>query len=126
MEQLDKIHELSIAELRKILSDNDIKETTIEDKSELIELVGNTLLSAMMIDQLEKESETEYTESLEVSKSIEASRKSKEQCERKIVLDEQEQEYEEAVRQDSKEFEELSPRSLRDKRLQFLDKIVMS
>jgi len=122
MEQLDKIHNLSIAELRKILSDNDVKETTIEDKSELIELVGNTLLSTMMIDQLEKESETEYTESLEVSQSIEASRKLKEQCDRQEIRDEQEQEYEEAVRQDSKEFEELSPRSLRDKRLQYYDR----
>ena len=39
MEQLDKIHNLSIAELRKILSDNDVKETNIKDKSELIELL---------------------------------------------------------------------------------------
>ena len=122
MEQLDKIHNLSIAELRKILSDNDVTETNIEDKSELIELVVNTVLSTMMIDQLEKESETEYTESLEVSQSIEASRKSKEQCERKVVLDEQEQEYEEAVKQDTYEFEELSPRSLREKRLKYYDK----
>ena len=122
MEQLDKIHNLSIAELRKILSDNDVKETNIEDKSELIELVVNTVLSTMMINQLEKESETEYTESLEVSKSIEASRKSKEQCERKVVQDEQEQENEEAVKQDTYEFEELSPRSLREKRLKYYDK----
>ena len=122
MEQLDKIHNLSIAELRKILSDNDVKETTIEDKSELIELVVNTVLSTMMINQLEKESETEYTESLEVSQSIEASRKSKEQCERKTVLDEQEQEYEEAVKQDTYEFKELSPRSLREKRLQYYER----
>ena len=122
MEQLNKIHNLSIAELRKILSDNDVTETNIEDKSELIELVVNTLLSTMMIDQLEKESETEYTESLEVSQSIEASRKSKEQCERKTVLDEQEQEYEEAVKQDTYDFEELSPRSLREKRLQYYDR----
>ena len=122
MEQLDKIHNLSIAELRKILSDNDVKETNIEDKSELIELVVNTVLSTMMINQLEKESETEYTESLEVSQSIEASRKSKEQCERKVVLDEQEQEYEEAVKQDTYDFEELSPRSLREKRLQYYDR----
>ena len=122
MEQLDKIHNLSIAELRKILSDNDVKETNIEDKSELIELVVNTVLSTMMIDQLEKESETEYTESLEVSQSIEASRKSKEQCERKTVLDEQEQEYEEAVKQDTYDFEELSPRSLREKRLQYYER----
>ena len=122
MEQLDKIHNLSIAELRKILSDNDVKETNIEDKSELIELVVNTVLSTMMIDQLEKESEKEYTESLEVSQSIEASRKSKEQCERKTVLDEQEQEYEEAEKQDTYESEELSPRSLREKRLKYYDK----
>ena len=122
MEQLDKIHNLSIAELRKILSDNDVKETNIEDKSELIELVVDTVLSTMMINQLEKESETEYTESLKVSQSIEASRKSKEQCERKIVLDEQEQEYEEAVKQDTYESEELSPRSLREKRLKYYDK----
>ena len=122
MEQLDKIHNLSIAELRKILSDNDVKETNIEDKSELIELVVNTLLSTMMIDQLEKESETEYTESLEVSQSLKESRKSKEQYERKTVLDEQEQEYEEAVKQDTYDFEELSPRSLREKRLQYYDR----
>ena len=137
MEQLDNIHNLSIAELKKILSDNHVAETNITEKSDLIELVVNTLLSTLMIHQLEQESETEYTESLEVSQSIETSRKTKEQSERREIIDKQEQEYADAVKQDSyanavqqesyadalqQESYELSPQSLREKRLQYYNK----
>ena len=96
MDQLLTIPTLSIAELRKILSDNAVQDTS-ESKEELQSIASETLLTKMMIDQLQEESDKEYQESIEVSQSIERSRIAKEQQEREQVRLEQEQEYEDCL-----------------------------
>jgi len=134
MDQLLTISTLSIAELRKVLSDNGVQDTS-ESKEELLSIASETLLTKMMIDQLQEESEQEYLESVEVSQSmelsrvaVERSRVAEEQQEREQTRLEQELEYEECVQQDlSDEHVEftvqedtpLSPRSLRQHRLQY-------
>jgi len=72
----------------------------------------------MMIGQLQKESDKDYREGIEVSQSIERSRIAKEQQERDQLRLEQEQEYEESVTQDLVE-ETLSLETLRQKRLDY-------
>ena len=128
MNQLEIIPTLSIAELRKILSDNSIKDTS-ESKEELLEIVSNTLLTRMMIEQLHEESDKEYQESVELSQSMERSRLAKEQEERDSTLQEQELEYEECVQRDLavsdadliRDQPPLSPRSIRQKRLDYFN-----
>jgi len=130
MDQLETITTLSIAELRKILSDNGVQDTS-ESKEELQSIASETLLTKMMIDQLQEESEQEYIESVELSRSIEQSRIAEEQQEREQTRLEQELEYEECVQQDLsdehveftvQEVTPLSPRSLRQQRLQYFNK----
>ena len=123
MDQLETIATLSIAELRKILSDNEVQDTS-KSKEELRSIVSDTLLTKMMIDQLQAESEKEYLESVEFSQSMERSRVSKEQEERDSLLQKQCLEYEDCVQQDLVEDsivvdEPLSPNSIRQKRLAY-------
>jgi len=73
MDQLGLIPTLSIAELRKILVDNDIQNTS-SSKEELIQQVSDTLLTKIMLDQLQEESNKELMEAKAVSKSLEQSR----------------------------------------------------
>jgi len=124
MDQLETISILSIAELRKILSDNGVQDTS-ESKGELLEIVSESLLTKMMIEQLQEESEKDYLESVELSQSIERSRVAKEQEARESLLQEQEREYEEGVQKDligaqqQQSDEPLSPNSVRQKRLDY-------
>ena len=134
MDQLLTIPTLSIAELRKILSDNEVKDTS-ESKEELQTIVSDTLLTKMMINQLQEESDKEYIESVELSRSMERSRLAKEQEERDSILQEQKLEYEDGVQQDLVEDydegtdvgltdstdEPLSPNSIRQKRLDYFN-----
>jgi len=129
MDQLLTISTLSIAELRKILSDNAVQDTS-KSRDELQAIVSDTLLTKMMINQFQEESEKEYLESVELSQSMDRSRLVAEQQERSIVLLEQEREYEEGVQQDLMKAESdvditsepLSPGSLRQKRLDYFNK----
>lgn len=73
MDQLGLIPALSIAELRKILVDNDIQDTS-SSKEELMQLVSDTLLTKIMLDQLQEESNKELMEATAFSKSLEQSR----------------------------------------------------
>ena len=128
MDQLETISTLSIAELRKILSDNEVQDTS-GSKEELQAIVSDTLLTKMMINQLQEESEKEYIESIELSRSMERSRLAKEQEERDSILQEQGLEYEGCVQQDLIETdshveitdEPLSPNSIRQKRLDYFN-----
>ena len=128
MDQLETISTLSIAELRKILSDNDVQDTS-GSKEELQAIVSDTLLTKMMINQLQEESEKEYLESVELSRSMERSRVAKEQEERDSILQKQGLEYEDCVQQDLVDTESsveltdepLSPRSIRQKRLAYFN-----
>ena len=123
MDQLTKINSLSIAELRKILKDNDVKETS-SDKEGLIYQATDILLTNMAIQDmmdydtipfektinenvltdpntiLREEQDREYRECLEIDKKFEIDEKDKEDSTKAI-------------------FEELSPTSLREKRLAF-------
>jgi len=130
MDQLLTISTLSIAELRKVLSDNGVQDTS-ESKEELQSIASETLLTKMMIDQLQEESDKEYHESVEVSQSMERSRVAEEHQEREHVRLEQELEYAACVQQDIVDVEDvedvniteepLSPDSLREKRLKYFD-----
>ena len=124
MDKLLSIPTLSIAELRKILSDNDIRDTSTS-KEELQSIATETILTSMMIDQLHEESEKEYIESVEVSRSTEQSRLAEEQQVRDQIRLEQELEYSECVNQDLESTARsipLSPRSLRQQRLNYFNK----
>jgi len=124
MDKLLSIPTLSIAELRKILSDNDIRDTSTS-KEELQSIATETILTSMMIDQLHEESEKEYIESVEVSRSTEQSRLAEEQQVRDQIRLEQELEYSECVNQDLESMARsipLSPRSLRQQRLNYFNK----
>ena len=134
MDQLLTIPNLSIAELRKVLQDNDVSEQGITCKEDLRELVSDTLLTKMMIDELQENAENEYRETQRFSKTLEESKLSKEQFDREQLRLEQEKEYCEAVEadlvtdppklslEDPVESElvtdELSLEDLRNKRLQ--------
>ncbi|ANS04262.1 hypothetical protein [uncultured Mediterranean phage] len=134
MDQLLTIPNLSIAELRKILQDNDVSEQGITCKEDLRGLVSDTLLTKMMIDELQENAESEYRETQRFSKMLEESKLSKEQLDREQLRLEQGKEYCEAVEsdlvtdppelslEDAVESElvtdELSLEDLRNKRLQ--------
>jgi hypothetical protein len=109
---------LSLAELRKILTDNDVKDTS-NSKEELVELVLNVVETNSLIEQMmDEEVESEPTPDP-----------------RTIEREQQDQEYQRSLQQDVKnsyafsnsgeyiikqpEFEELSPRSLRAKRVAY-------
>ena len=125
MDQLSNLHNLSLAELRKILTDNNIKETS-SSKENLLNQVSEVILTNMMIqDMMEKETKEPPV-----------------QDERTLLREQQDQEYQEALSFDYQtdkngdylieqpeqigqdavqyvDFEELSPRSLRAKRMEF-------
>jgi hypothetical protein len=120
MEQLTKINSLSIAELRKILKDNDVKETS-SDKEGLIYQATDMLLTNMAIQDI-----MEYDSIIPFEKTINVNVKSNPNT---ILREQQDREYRECLEIDenvkveevsNKEtFEELSPMSLREKRLAF-------
>ena len=123
MEQLTKINSLSIAELRKILKDNDIKETS-SDKEGLVYQVTDVLLTNMTIQDI-----MEYDTIIPFEKVINENVKPDPNT---ILREQQDREYRECLEIDEKVkeistkdvtnkeiFEELSPMSLREKRLAF-------
>ena len=125
MDILESLSTLSIAELRKVLSDNDIKDTS-QSKGDLVQQVTEFCLTKIAMDELEQESVNEHQESIELSRGIEASRI---QADREL-LDTQQQEYEQCLQEDMlsdesdnvsepvREDRELSPEELREIRLQ--------
>ena len=120
MEQLTKINSLSIAELRKILKDNDVKETS-SDKEGLIYQATDVLLTNMAIQGM-----MEYDSIISFEKTINENVKPDPNT---ILREQQDREYRECLEIDEKTnvkevstketFEELSPMSLREKRLAF-------
>jgi hypothetical protein len=125
MDILESLPTLSIAELRKVLTDNDIKDTS-QSKGDLVQQVTEFCLTKIAMDELEQESVNEHQESIELSRGIEASRI---QADREL-LDTQQQEYEQCLQEDIlsdesdnvsepvREDRELSPEELREIRLQ--------
>ena len=136
MDILESLPTLSIAELRKVLSDNDIKDIS-QSKGDLVQQVTEFCLTKIAMDELEKESVYEHQESVELSRGIEASRV---QADREL-LDIQQQEYERCLEDDAvanivddivsetvtslsegreltPEGRELTPEEVREKRLQ--------
>ena len=125
MDILEILPSLSIAELRKVLTDNDIKDTS-QSKGDLVQQVTEFCLTKIAMDELEQESVNEHQESIELSRGIEASRI---QADREL-LDTQQQEYERCLEEDMlsdesdnvsepvREDRELSPEELREIRLQ--------
>lgn len=120
MDVLSSLHTQSISELRKILKDNNVKETS-SSKEELIQQVTEVVLTSMMIQEMvEKEDITHKSMPKNVCTQL---------------REEQDREYEECLTNDilanmdnkttdSEEtsriiFEELSPKSLREKRLTY-------
>ena len=129
MDILESLPTLSIAELRKVLSDNDIKDIS-QSKGDLVQQVTEFCLTKITMDELEQESVYEHQESVELSRGIEASRV---QADREL-LDTQQQEYERCLEDDAvanivedvvsetvtslSEGRELTPEEVREKRLQ--------
>lgn len=116
---------LSLAELRKILTDNGVKDTSTS-KEELVELVVNVVETNSLIEQMmHEEVELQEPRILEQVESIPDPRT--------LERERQDLEYQRSLQQDIKnsyavtkdgeyiiqqpEFEELSPRSLREKRI---------
>ena len=95
MDQLLTIPNLSIAELRKVLQDNDIKETS-QSKADLVQQVTEFCLTKIAMDELNQEQEYEHKESIELSKGIEASRIHAD----RELLDIQQREYEQCLEYD--------------------------
>ena len=121
MNQLTKVNSLSIAELRKILKDNDIKETS-SDKEGLVCQATGVLLTNMAIQDM-----MEYDTIIPFEKTINENVKPDPNT---ILRELQDREYRECLEIDEKvkvkevtttkeTFEELSPMSLREKRLAF-------
>ena len=129
MDILETLPTLSIAELRKVLSDNDIKDTS-QSKDDLVQQVTEYCLTKITMDELEQETVYEHQESVELSRGIEESRV---QSDREL-LDTQQQEYERCLEDDAvanivddivsetvseiSEGRELTPEEVREKRLQ--------
>ena len=109
---------LSLSELRKILTDNGVKDTS-NSKEELVELVVNVIETNSLIEQMMNEE----IDTLPIPDP------------RTLEREQQDLEYQRSLQQDVKnsyvftkdgeyiiqqpEFEELSPRSLRAKRLEY-------
>ena len=125
MELLSTIHTMSIAELRKVLQDNNVVESA-SSKEELQQQVGETLLSNMMMQDM-------MTQDVEVREQPKIPQKDPRTLER----EQQDKEYQQALSFDERGkyiikqpqqmdqfteepiFEELSPQSLRKKRMQY-------
>ena len=121
MEQLTSVNNLGIAELRKILKDNDVKETS-SDKEGLICQATDVLLTNMAIQDM-----MDYDTIIPIKKNINEHVLPDPNT---ILREEQDREYEECLEIDEKvkveevttnkeTFEELSPFSLREKRIAF-------
>ena len=126
MELLSTIHTMSIAELRKVLQDNNIVESA-SSKEELQQQVGETLLSNMMMQEMMENDVSEVREQP----------KTPQKDPRTLEREHQDKEYEQALFFDERGkyiikqpqqmdqfteepiFEELSPQSLRKKRMQY-------
>ena len=115
MDTLTNIHDMSIGELRKILKDNDVKETSMS-KDELLMQVTDVLLTELTICDI-MNSDTDNVPQDDVVTTDD-----------KSLTHEQDIEYAEALRQDclkqdalkqEDSFDELSPTSLREKRLAY-------
>ena len=117
MDILTKINFLSIAELRKILKDNDVKETSY-DKEGLVYQATDVLLTNMAIQEImdhESLPEKIINENVNVIPDPKTN-----------LREQQDREYRECLEIDMKineskkqTFEELSPMSLREKRMAF-------
>ena len=125
MELLSSIHTMSIAELRKILKDNNVVETA-SSKEDLQQQVGETLLSNMMMQEM-----------MENDVEVDESSKNPQKDSRTLEREQQDKEYQQALFLDERGnyiikqpqqmdqfteepiFEELSPQSLRNKRMQY-------
>ena len=121
MDKLIKINSMSISELRKILKDNDVKETS-SNKEGLIYQVTDVLLTNMAIQDM-----MEYDTIIPFEKTMNENVKPDPNT---ILRELQDREYRECLEIDEKvkvkevtttkeTFEELSPMSLREKRLAF-------
>jgi hypothetical protein len=117
MDILESLSSLSIAELRKVLTDNDIKDTS-QSKGALVQQVTEFCLTKIAMDEIEQETIKDHQESIELSRGIEASRI---QADREL-LDIQQQEYEQCLREDVVSEvvadRELTPEEIREIRLQ--------
>lgn len=122
MELLSSIDTMSLAELRKILRDNDVKETC-SSKKELMLQVSDVLQTNMMIHELLSETSESHEpqECKESSDSLSSS-------ERDSLRDQQDKEYQESLQMDLAKqsqqvesieelTEELTVEDLRAKRL---------
>jgi len=116
MEQLLSISTLSIAELRKILSDNETVDTS-QSKADLLQQVTETLLTKIYLDEQTKiETET---------KDITRAMKLSEQEDHRNTIVTQDEEYNKALQEDisrgnhdKESSEELSPEEMRQKRIE--------
>ena len=129
MELLSSIHTMSIAELRKVLQDNNIVESA-SSKEELQQQVGETLLSNMMMQDM-------MQEMMEQDLEVREQPKTPQKDPRTLEREQQDKEYQQALFFDERGkyiikqpqqmdqfteepiFEELSPQSLRKKRIQY-------
>jgi hypothetical protein len=93
MEQLTKINSLSIAELRKILKDNDIKETS-SDKEGLVYQATDILLTNMAIQDM-----MEYDTIIPLEKTI---NENVNPVPNTILREQQDREYRECLEIDKK------------------------
>ena len=137
MDQLSNLPNLSLAELRKILKDNDVKESS-SSKESLMNQVSEVILTNMMIQDM-METETTQTETKQTEQRV---KPPPVKDERTLLREQQDREYQASIAIDYKTdkngnylieqpeqmdkdavqyvgFEELSPRSLRAKRMEF-------
>jgi hypothetical protein len=137
MDQLSNLPNLSLAELRKILTDYDVKETS-SSKESLMNQVSEVLLTNMMIQDM-MEAETTQTETKQTDQRV---KPPPVKDERTLLREQQDREYQASIAIDYQTdkngdylieqpeqmdkdavqyvgFEELSPRSLRAKRMEF-------
>lgn len=137
MDFLDSLPTMSISEMRKYLNDNQVQETA-QSKEELMEQVSEVLLSQLMVDELAIQ---DTDESILTKTNSDTIREETNSSTETLIQDInptpnptnftlerslQDEEYKECVRIDSlkemsqePEFEELSPRSLRQQRLNY-------
>ena len=126
MELLSSIDTMSLAELRKILRDNDVKETC-SSKKELILQVSDVLQTNMMIHDLLSETK-ESPNCKESSDPLSDSLSDSQPSERDSLRDQQDKEYQESIQLDLAKqsqqvesieelTEELTAEDLRAKRL---------
>lgn len=115
MDILERLPTLSIAELRKVLKDNDIKHTS-QSKEDLIQQVTEFCLTKITMDELVQEYEPEQdTNTIQENVFNQDT----------TLIQEQNKEYAECCQKDlerqsvDETIEELSPRSLRMKRVSY-------